>query len=364
MPEKRELVLKALRGESVDRVPVGFWHHFTTEDEWLHGFENPEIIDKNKAGHKKFIEEVKPDFVKLMSDGFFAYPQPAFKDFKSISDLQTIEPLGANHPWISAQVELEPAFKDFKSISDLQTIEPLGANHPWISAQVELVKSLIADFPEDIVAIYNIFAPVTYFKWLVGKVSGGDDTIADYIEENREALKHVLDVIGEDIASLSQRVIKEAGADGIYLSVQSIQDNRVSAETYKEIIAPSELKVLDAANEAKGHNILHICGYEGARNNIELFKDYPAQVVNWAVGPEGISLAKGRNIFGGRTVLGGFENGKDGLLYTGTKKAIQEKVREIIADTGTHGLIIGADCTIPSDINHERIEWVREAAIL
>jgi len=307
MSEKRELVLKAFRGESVDRVPVGFWHHFTTEDEWLHGFENPEIIDKNKAGHKKFIEEVKPDFVKLMSDGFFAYPQPAFKDFKSISDLQT---------------------------------------------------------PEDIVAIYNIFAPVTYFKWLVGKVSGGDDTIADYIEENREALKHVLDVIGEDIASLSQRVIKEAGADGIYLSVQSIQDNRVSAEIYKEIIAPSELKVLDAANEAKGHNILHICGYEGARNNIELFKDYPAQVVNWAVGPEGISLAKGRNIFGGRTVLGGFENGKDGLLYTGTKKAIQEKVREIIADTGTHGLIIGADCTIPSDINHERIEWVREAAIL
>ena len=212
MSEKRELVLKAFRGESVDRVPVGFWHHFTTEAEWLHGFENPEIIDKNKAGHKKFIEEVKPDFVKLMSDGFFAYPQPVFKDFKSISDLQTIE--------------------------------PLGANHPWISAQVELVKSLIADFPEDIVAIYNIFAPVTYFKWLVGKVSGGDDTIADYIEENREALKHVLDVIGEDIASLSQRVIKEAGADGIYLSVQSIQDNRVSADIYKEIIAPSELKVL------------------------------------------------------------------------------------------------------------------------
>ena len=99
MSEKRELVLKAFRGESVDRVPVGFWHHFTTEDEWLYGFENPEIIDKNKAGHKKFIEEVKPDFVKLMSDGFFAYPQPAFKDFKSISDLQTIEPLGANHPW-------------------------------------------------------------------------------------------------------------------------------------------------------------------------------------------------------------------------------------------------------------------------
>ena len=41
-----------------------------------------------------------------------------------------------------------------------------------------------------------------------------------------------------------------------------------------------------------------------------------------------------------------------------------KKLFKIIADTGIHGLIIGADCTIPSDINHERIEWVREAAIL
>ena len=29
MSEKRELVLKAFRGESVDRVPVGFWHHLS-----------------------------------------------------------------------------------------------------------------------------------------------------------------------------------------------------------------------------------------------------------------------------------------------------------------------------------------------
>ena len=35
MSAKRELVLKAFKGEKVDRVPVGFWHHFTTEEEWL-----------------------------------------------------------------------------------------------------------------------------------------------------------------------------------------------------------------------------------------------------------------------------------------------------------------------------------------
>lgn len=332
MSEKRELVLKAFRGEAVDRVPVGFWHHFTEESEWLHGFENPAIIEKNRAGHKAFIADVKPDFVKLMSDGYFAYPQPAFKNFSSISELATIE--------------------------------PLGADHPWITAQVELVKNLIADFPEDIVAIYNIFAPVTYFKWLVGKVAGGDDLIANFRVEDAVALKHVLDVIAQDIASLTQRVIQEAGADGIYLSVQSIQDSRFSDEDYKNIIAPSELTVLEAANQAGGVNILHICGYEGARNDIHLFKNYPAQVINWAVGPEGISLAEGREIFGGRTVLGGFQNDTDGLLYKGSKEEIQAEAKRLIAEAGTTGLVLGADCTIPSDIDHERIQWVREAARL
>ena len=332
MTSKRELVLKAFRGEPVDRVPVGFWHHFTNEDEWLVGFGNQAIIEKNLAGHQAFLAEVEPDFIKLMSDGYFAYPNERLKKVQSIKDLADIE--------------------------------PLGADHPWISEQVELVQKIRAGFTEDLVAIYNIFAPVTYFKWLIGKVAGGDDIIADFLVEDAVLTKRVLDVIAQDIAALTERIIKEAGADGIYLSVQSIQDARVSAEDYKTFIAPSELSVLEAANAAGGVNILHICGYEGARNDVHLFTDYPAQVINWAVGPEGISLAEGRKLFGGRTVLGGFENGKDGLLYTGSQVAIKDETKRLIAEAGKEALIIGADCTIPSDIKAERIQWVRQAARL
>ena len=332
MTSKRELVLKAFRGEPVDRVPVGFWHHFTNEDEWLVGFGNQAIIEKNLAGHQAFLAEVEPDFIKLMSDGYFAYPNERLKKVQSIKDLADIE--------------------------------PLGADHPWISEQVELVQKIRAGFTEDLVAIYNIFAPVTYFKWLIGKVAGGDDIIADFLVEDAVLTKRVLDVIAQDIAALTERIIKEAGADGIYLSVQSIQDARVSAEDYKAFIAPSELAVLEAANAAGGVNILHICGYEGARNDVHLFADYPAQVINWAVGPEGISLAEGRKLFGGRTVLGGFENGKEGLLYTGSQAVIQDETKRLIAEAGKEALIIGADCTIPSDIKAERIQWVRQAASL
>ena len=69
-------------------------------------------------------------------------------------------------------------------------------------------------------------------------------------------------------------------------------------------------------------------------------------------------------MFGGRTVLGGFENGKDGLFYTGSQAAIQDETKRLIAEAGKEALIIGADCTIPSDIEAERIQWVRQAASL
>ena len=34
----------------------------------------------------------------------------------------------------------------------------------------------------------------------------------------------------------------------------------------------------------------------------------------------------------------------------------------LLKETGTVGVILGGDCTVPSDIDHERFSWVREAA--
>ena len=44
---KKELVLAALNNQPVDRVPVGFWFHFTEVAERQLGLSNPEIIVKN-----------------------------------------------------------------------------------------------------------------------------------------------------------------------------------------------------------------------------------------------------------------------------------------------------------------------------
>lgn len=130
------------------------------------------------------------------------------------------------------------------------------------------------------------------------------------------------------------------------------------------MIKPGELHILNRAISAGGTNILHICGYEGATNDITYYTDYPADVINWAVELEGVSLSEGRQLFGGKTVLGGFENTEKGLLYLGSKEAIQGKVKELLDEAGRQGVVIGADCTVPSDISSKRIDWVKEAVAL
>ena len=158
-------------------------------------------------------------------------------------------------------------------------------------------------------------------------------------------------------------MIEEAGVDGIYLSVQNLQDSRLSRIEYDHVIRPGELHVLNRAISAGGTNILHICGYEGATNDISYYTDYPADVINWAVELEGVSLSEGRQLFGGKTVLGGFRNTENDLLYRGSKEAIQDKVKQLLEEAGRQGVVIGADCTVPSDIASERIAWVKEAVL-
>lgn len=325
---KKELVLAALNNQPVDRVPVGFWFHFTEVSERQLGLTNPEIITKNLEGHFKFYDAFKPDFVKIMSDGYFGY---------------------ANEK-----------LRNVKSLADLADLKPLGADHPWIQEQVKLVKTLTDKFGKEVLTFYNIFAPVKYFRLL--QSANENAVVAKLIAEDKAAFKKVLDVIAEDVATLSKLVITEGKADGIYFSVQNIPEPSITKEVYQEVIALGEKAILAAANAVSENNILHICGFRGNRNDITWYTDYDAKAINWAVNVEGVALADGKAIFGGKAVIGGFDNTEPGYLYSGTKEQVEAFTEGIVKGAGKTGVILGADCTVPNDIDLNRLEWVRAKA--
>lgn len=332
MSTKRELVLKAFHNEKTDRVPVGFWFHFLEGDEFNATLNNPQLLQKNLEGHRKFKEDFEPDFVKIMTDGLFFLPF----DYAGI-----------------------------ETIEDLKKLKPLPEDHPFFAKSEELIKGVREIFGEEILLFFNEFSPFNQLTLGLGKPGGftGIKKIKEFLEEDAQAVAAALDVIAQGLNILTKRVVSQGLADGIYLSVNN-PNRSIPAQIYATFISPSEKKVLAAANEQSPDNILHICGYAGNKNILSVYKDYPASVINWAVHAEGLSLKEGKEYFGGKAVIGGFDNVKEGLLYSGTKQEIESYVEKLIQKVGKEGVIIGADCTVPSDIAIERLNWVRDKAAL
>ena len=100
---KENLVFRASpRRRGGNGLPVGFWFHFVTLEEKGQGLNNPRIFQKSVGGHRKYVERIHPDFVKIMSDGFFIYPSNVYSPkVTSIQELASIESIGENHPGFS-----------------------------------------------------------------------------------------------------------------------------------------------------------------------------------------------------------------------------------------------------------------------
>lgn len=327
---KRELVEAALHNKTVERVPVGFWFHFLEDQRNANAVENPELEEQNLAGHRRFITSWQPDFVKIMTDGFFQYPNPAIT-------------------------------RPLASIREAADIKPLGNDSPWFTRQIAFAAKLSRVYGKEIKLFYNLFAPARTLNFAQAN-AGGQSDLSVFLQEDPATLKKVLDVIAEDFSQLAEALIRYGGVDGIYLSVNNINKDTVAEETYRTYVAPSEIAVLKGANKANPENILHICGYEGVLNHLEWYKEYPFLAVNWAAHLEGVSLAEGKKLFGGRAVIGGFGQTDKDIIYTGTKAEIETETERLLKEAGTVGVILGADCTVPKDIDVERFNWVRDKA--
>ena len=125
-------------------------------------------------------------------------------------------------------------------------------------------------------------------------------------------------MIAEDAITLVKALIQEAGCYGIYYCV----------------VEPYDLKVLDYANSISKYNILHCCGWSGDKNRVEVWKNYKAAAVNLAVYVEDMDLNVGRDFFNTNCVLGGFDNRKNGVLYSGTLDEIKSETIKLINTVG------------------------------
>ena len=263
---KKELVLSAMDRKEVERVPAGFWFHFLDDEIHANAYDDPSLEKKVLDGELRYIEESQPDFVKIMTDGFFSYPNPVVQQARTAAELAKVQ--------------------------------PLPDDHPFFTRQIAYAKEITRRYGNEIATFYNIFSAATTVKFMQpGTIDESETFLTNLVREDKEAVKAAFAVISADIAKLARRIIEEAGVTGIYLSLQNHTGFGDDRSVYREVFAPGEQEILRAANAANDYNILHICGYAGHRNELEWYRGYEVKTINWAAVVEGVPLEEGRKVF-------------------------------------------------------------------
>ena len=326
---RKELIDKFLNNEEVERVPVSFWHHFVSFHNH-YNYNDEKIFNRVLNEQKKFIDEVKPDFIKIMSDGFFGHPSLCIKNIQTISELSEVK--------------------------------AVGESHEWINKQVEYVKEVCEYAGDDVYKYYNIFSPLQYIRLRFEEYDEDFTKFVRLLREDVDVVTRAALEIASDIKILIKRIFAETSIDGIYYSVQAVQDKTINHEFHKKYVESLDLLLLNYINEFTDNILLHICGYAKYTNELIWYKDYPVKAFNWAVFTENISLEEGKKILNDKPVLGGFDNAKGSILYTGSEEELREYIYNILDNAGTKGVGLGADCTISEDIDKSRLELIRKIA--
>jgi len=203
----KELVLNAMDRKAVERVPAGFWFHFLDDEIHADAYTHPELEKKVLDGEIRYIEEAQPDFVKIMTDGFFSYPNPIVQKARTAAELAKVQ--------------------------------PLPDDHPFFERQVAYAKEITKRYGSDIATFYNIFCAGTTIKFMQpGTLAEDEAFLAGLVREDKEAVKQAFAVISADLARLAHRIITEAGVTGIYFSLQNLVGEGADRALYEEGFAP------------------------------------------------------------------------------------------------------------------------------
>ncbi|MDR1138145.1 MAG: hypothetical protein LBK91_07460 [Synergistaceae bacterium] len=324
----KELALEALSGKKTPYIPAGFWFHFVDSDHYAAAPENRQLFRHTLEGHKKYFEKVGFEILKIMSEGYFVFP---------------------GHREVSVEY---PA--------SLTTVKPSDRDSPWFDEQVSLVSELSRFVGKDAAVYYTIFSPFAYLSFsglFRGEHVYDDAFAANWMSSTPEALQDALGIVTQDASALIERILEEGGADGIFFAVRAYEG--VSNEAYSRFIEPWERVVMEAVAKTGKRVILHICGDTRGDNDFARYASYGAGAYNWAIDREGISLSQGRQIFASRGVIGGFDHTAEGEIYRGDNEAIRKKIETILNEVDG-GLMLGAHCALPPDIDYRNLICLRK----
>jgi uroporphyrinogen decarboxylase len=243
-----------------------------------------------------FHRQYRTDFVKVMSD--FAYPRPAGK-------------------WFELKVEQDPFPAQLRALELIRN---------GLDGQTYFVETLFNPFN-------------------VAEKLSSPEEVRRLKDEKPQALLDALDVITQSEIHHAKRAL-ETGAAGILLAVANANATAMTRDDYVRFSAPFDRRILDAVRAAR-LNILHL---HTDRNQLPVFRDFPAAVINYSLHVTGIPISDVRRDFS-MVIMGGIDEVNYRKL---DKREIEAQWKSAAAAAGPK-FLLSPGCSVPNDSTPEEL---------
>lgn len=299
---KRERVLSVVSGaDTSGYVPAGFFLHFPPD---CH--EGPAAVAK----HLEFFNYTDMDFVKIQYERTF------------------------------------PVRPEIQSPADWAKMPVYGKE--FYEGQLGVVKGLVEAAKRDALVVLTLYSPFMC-------AGHTNRAVVEHMAADPEPVKKGMEAITESLMIFVRECIA-LGVDGFYHSTQGGEAHRFADRSlFEQCVKPYDLTVMNEINQRCEFNILHVCDYTDIYDDLTPFLDYPGDVVNASLHLKTGELT-GKDVarMFGRPFMGGLE--RKGAILHGPQEAIRAAVDKALADAPER-YILGADCTIPSEVNWDNLKY-------
>ncbi len=315
---KKERVIAAIELKENDKIPSQFSFHFP---------EDQKTGDACVKAHLDYFKESDTDIVKIMNE----YLLHAHNDIKTVDDYAAIGSYSIKAGFMQKQLDLTRRILDGCG-DDVFTC---GTLHAMTASGIHPIET----------------RGVPYETCR--------EMLCSFLRENKAKTVSQLERICDVLCELGRAYV-EAGVDSVYVASLGGEPGYFTDEEFETVIKPLDMRIMQAVKDAGGYCILHIC--KGPLNMQRYAgMDKYADVVNWGVYETGFSLEEGRKLFPNKCILGGLKN-RGGVLSNGSEEEIKAEVNRVINDFGRRGFILGADCTIATDQDMNKLRAAVKAA--
>ena len=306
---KREAVLSLLdEQKKQDYIPAAFFIHFDKKYQIA-----PAAIDK----HLAYFRYTNMDFFKIQ----YELPFPVRPEIKSPKD------------WVKMPIYR----KDF------------------FEKQLKVVEGIIKAGKKEALVLQTLYSPFMCAGQSVRHPqTDGGQVITEHIKEDPDKVKKGMEIVTESVMVFVKECIK-LGVDGFYASSQGGESERFKGTSlFEDYVKPYDLIIWEEISKQCQFNILHICDFEGGYEDLTPFLDYPSHVVN-------SSLELGSKILTPKKVSGMFKKpymgglDKRGIIVSGNQSEIKKAVKDLL-NQASDKFILGAECTLPHDVNWENMK--------